>query len=339
MCGNSGFGYCASAFRSFPNVAIIFSTKFMKRVGTHFVFGAVSIVILELLLNSSTVFGAPEFNAKSAKAGKSSEKQSGNRIGLVAAYSGEWLLENGKQKRAVKRRGFTVYENERPIRTSKDGSLTVVCVNNTTAVCPGNHKIGEPFLLNELEQVDDWWTRLLPFVSNYGGWIFPASRNIDSAINLHDAVVCAPSANQELNFGAVMTGLPDGSYRVDFSNLVDGKPATNVELVVVKSGDSALAKVAGKRSAQDLRPGIFSFKILSGPASSNTDWASIDLAYVEIADSSRFDSDKANLDMMLQKTAAWTDRDRSKIRIDMIRALLTAQSTAPSKDYPKTGAK
>ncbi len=262
--------------------------------------------------------------------------QVGTRVGLVLAFSGEWVLANEKGKRRIKERGFSVYEGERPLRISKDGSLTVACVNNTTAICPGNHKIGEPFLLSEVEQVDDWWAQLLPFLSNYGSWIYPANRSPDATISLSDAVICEALAGKSLEVSDIITNLPDGAYKAEIAEYSEKqKSGTNgMKLSLIKKDGSALATTVGQTSAPLLKPGTYTFKVLSGPINSKNDWASLDPALIEIVDPGRYLTHKTTLQTAIKKTEAWKDSKQSKARIELIRALLVAQSKAPDSAYP-----
>lgn len=282
-------------------------------------------------------------HSQSVPHSESATQQQGKRVGLVATYSGDWVLESGKNKRPIKKRGFSVYENERPMRVSKDGSLTVVCVNNTTAVCPGNHKIGEPFLLSDVEQVDDWWSQFLPFISNYGSWIFPASRNLGSPVSLEDAVVCLPSAKGELDVSDLVAKLPEGAYKCAISEIATdtGIKSAAVKFDVIKRGATATATVisaatptanatAKAAAALDLHLGIYSFQLLSGPTNSKLDWSSLDPAIFEIASATNCPAHKANLQMALKKTELWKGTSYGKNRIDLVRSLLAAQSKAPA---------
>ncbi|MBS1955066.1 MAG: hypothetical protein JST89_12840 [Cyanobacteria bacterium SZAS-4] len=266
-----------------------------------------------------------------------SHNQIGTRVGLVLAYSGEWVLENGKSKRRIKERGFSVYEGERPLRTSKDGSLTVACVNNTTAICPGNHKIGEPFLLSEVEQVDDWWAQLLPFLSNYGTWIYPANRNLGGTASLSDTVICVASAGKALDISDIVTSLPDGAYKVEIAKFSEseGVGKTGVKLDAVKKDGAALVTKSGQAAAPVLLPGAYTFKILNGPADSKIDWTSLDPALIEIADSGGYRDHKTTLQVALKKTESWKDSKQAKAKIELIRALIVAQSKAPESAYPQ----
>lgn len=306
----------------------------MNRVQTLLLAAMLSISSLQALPSLPT-FSAP------VAAARSNLTQVGKRVGLIAAYSGDWVLESTKQRRPVKRRGFSVYENERPVRLSKEGSLTVVCVNNTTAVCPGNHKIGEPFLLNEVEQVDDWWSQFLPFISNYGGWIFPASRDVNGAVALIDTVVCLPgagsAASASIDFGDVMVRLPDGKYQAALTEFVDGKESQSTALTMKleKSGVSAVAVPLTAKKGPSLHPGLYTFKILTGPAGSNLDWSGLGVAIVEVATVANYDAHKANL-QILQKKIESLSNSNAITRSDLVRAFLLAQTTAPESDYPKT---
>lgn len=264
------------------------------------------------------------------------KNQVGTRVGLVLAYSGEWVLANEKSKRRIKERGFSVYEGERPLRISKDGSLTVACVNSTTAVCPGNHKIGEPFLLSEVEQVDDWWAQLLPFLSNYGSWIYPANRSPDATISLSDAVICEAAVGKSLEVSDIVANLPDGAYKAEIAEYSeDQERGTNgMKLSLIKKDGSALATKVGQSSAPVLKPGIYTFKVLSGPIDSKNDWASLPPALIEIVDSGRYTTHKTTLQTAIKKTEAWKDSKQAKARIELVRALLVAQSKAPESAYP-----
>lgn len=297
----------------------------------------------------SVSFASP---CNSADSGKShnvaiEKKQVGTRVGLVLAYSGEWVLENGKNHRPIKQRGFSVYEGERPLRTSKDGSLTVACLNNTTAICPGNHKIGEPFLLSEVEQVDDWWAQLLPFLSNYGSWIYPANRNLDGAVSLNDAVICQPAARKAYDLSDVVSSLPDGAYKVEFAEFPEDRQAGKnwVRVDIVKKDGTALttkwnvlvpsASTSAQAEAINLFPGVYTFKILSGPASAKIDWSTLDPALVEIVDSAKYQVHRATLQLAMKKTESWKGAKLSSARTELIRALIVAQSKAPESAYPQ----
>ncbi len=293
-----------------------------------------------LMIAVLAVSVAPPCN--SAESGKSHHastelKQTGSRVGLVLAYSGDWVLENGKNKRRIKERGFSVYEGERPMRTSKEGSLTVACMNNTTATCPGNHKIGEPFLLSEVEQVDDWWTQLLPFLSNYGGWIFPANRNLGGIVSLDDAVICQPAAGKTLNVSDVITGLPDGAYKAEIAEFSENDETGKnvVKLDIIKKDGAALATKVGQAAAPKLNAGTYTLRILSGPANSKIDWASLDSALIEIVDSTKYKAHKTTLQMAMKKTESWKNPKQSSARVELIRALIVAQTKAPDSAYPK----
>lgn len=263
--------------------------------------------------------------------------QVGMRVGLVLAYSGEWILENGKNKRRIKERGFSVYEGERPLRTSKDGSLTVACVNNTTAICPGNHKIGEPFLLSEVEQVDDWWAQLLPFLSNYGTWIYPANRNLGGTSSLSDAVICEPASGEALVVSDIVANLPDGAYKAEIAESFAGEGVgkNGIKLDIVKRDGAALATKLGKAEAPVLHQGTYTFRVLSGPANSKIDWTLLDPALIEIVDSGRYMSHRTTLQVAMKKTEAWTDPKQVKAKVELIRALIVAQSKAPQSAYPQ----
>ncbi len=281
-----------------------------------------------------------ELSADSSKSRNMSAatNQVGTRVGLVLAYSGEWVLENGKSKRLIKARGLSVYEGERPLRISKDGSLTVACVNNTTATCPGNHKIGEPFLLSEVEQVDDWWAQLLPFLSNYGSWIYPANRNLDGTASLSDAVICQAATGKSLNVSDILASLPDGSYKADVAEFsaAEGVGKNGVKVDIVKKDGTALVTKAGQTTSPVLNAGTYTLKILSGPARSKIDWSSLDSALIEIVDSGRYVSHKTTLQVAMKKTDAWKkDAKQSSARIELIRALIVAQSKAPESAYPQ----
>lgn len=321
-------------FISFLNIERHFRLILMNRAGTLLLVATLSISTLQALPSLPT-FSAPVASARS------NLPQVGKRVGLVAAYSGDWVLESAKQKRPVKRRGVSVYENERPVRVSKEGSLTVVCVNNTTAVCPGNHKIGEPFLLNDVEQVDDWWSQFLPFISNYGGWIFPASRDVNGSVALTDAVVCLPagagsSASASFDFGDVMARLPDGKYQVSLTEFVDGKEvdASSVKFKLEKSGASAIADPLTATKVRSVSPGLFTCRILAGPSASNVDWSALGVAIVEVATAANYEVHRANLQILLKKIEAWSD-SKASTRTDLVRAFLLAQTKAPGSDYPK----
>ncbi len=277
----------------------------------------------------------------------SEKRQVGTRVGLVLAFSGEWVLENGKNKRQIKQRGFSVYEGERPLRASKDGSLTVACLNDTTAICPGNHKIGEPFLLSEVEQVDDWWAQLLPFLSNYGSWIYPANRNLGGAVSLNDAVVCQPDAGKAYDVSDVVSSFPDGAYKVEFAQFSEnGESVKNgVKGDIVKKDGTALAtrwsalvpsaSNSARPGAPNLTPGVYSFKILSGPASAKTDWSPLDPALIEIVESAKYQVHKTTLQVAMKKTESWKGAKQSSARTELIRALIVAQSKAPESAYPQ----
>ncbi|HEY9730857.1 MAG TPA: hypothetical protein V6C89_03030 [Drouetiella sp.] len=290
-------------------------------------------------VSDPTIALDPATSSRAVTSSQSTTSSSlGDRVGLVAEFRGEWILESGKQKREIQKRGISVYANERPLRVSKDGSLTVVCVNNTTAVCPGNHKIGEPFLLSEAEQVDDWWSQFMPFISNYGSWIFPASRHLETSVSLKDAVVCLRSDATDFDVSDVFIDLPEGNYKAELfeAALTDGHGKAPVNVDVVKKDSTAIAKViSAKQGGAILHHGTWCFEILSGPKNSKDDWSMLEDAYLEITGPSDYAAHRANLQTAQKKMESWNDPSRSKVHMDVIRALLSAQSNAPASAIPK----
>lgn len=292
---------------------------------------------------SKTINHSTVRNQGGTRGGATVTKQVGQRVGLVLAYSGEWVLENGKSKRRIKERGFSVYEGERPLRTSKDGSLTIACVNNTTAICPGNHKIGEPFLLSEVEQVDDWWAQLLPFLSNYGTWIYPANRNVGGTVSLNDAVISEPTTGNALDISDVVASLPDGTYESEISKLPENAERTSesrkfkktgVKFSIEKKDGTAVATKLGTALAPVMNLGVYTFKISSGPTNSKIDWTSLDSALFELVDLARYTTHKATLQVAMKKTETWKGSKQASARTELIRALIVAQSKAPASAYP-----
>ncbi|HEY9678756.1 MAG TPA: tetratricopeptide repeat protein [Drouetiella sp.] len=263
-----------------------------------------------------------------------SKEKKAQLVGLVLDVSGNWYLQTKAGKRPINTRGASVFEGETPIRASKDGTLTVACINSTRATCPGNHKIGEPFILRQKEAVDDWWRELVPFLTNYGTWIFPVARGLDGPVSLHDAVCYVNQSERKWNLTDSLNSLPDGEYRVTLQKFsdADAKPSPNsIDLNVIIRGGTAVGLADSKNTNQEASAtdaslsGAYILQIRSVSKNVEIDPSTLNSALIDVTtDAKTYVTHKRLFETALQKTSSWNSNDQSR-RI-LMRSILVAMS-------------
>ncbi len=319
-----------------------------------------SSLILVAILSSLTVVPSCSAEQRQSLNASNTDQSKEQRIGLVLNFSGSWVLQLGQNKVPVISNGASVYEGARPLRLSKEGTLTVACINNTRAICPGNHKIGEPFRLRQQEDVDDWWTQLVPFLTNYGSWIFPVARSVDHDVMLNDAIVCEPlvqAGSGVMDISDVVSNVDDGAYEFQlepFPASVDGSKKI-IKLTFVKTS----GPVTGTVITEERLMGAYLFRLIGvapetkkhvdfstnrwhkldtlkvAPESKkHVDFSSVEPALIEIVDKERYEQHKLALQSVLRKTEKWGAPQSGNSRAELIRALIVALSRSPVNSVP-----